>query len=96
VGPLSDTSESLVNIVAALGALVALTIAEREPDEEHAFGYERVECFATGLEGGPILLAVVSIVVAALPRLVHPATVSEVGWGIAVSTLASLINFGVA
>ena len=96
VGLLSDALESLVNLVAALGALVALTIAQQEPDEEHAFGYDKVEYFASGLEGALILLAAISIVVAAVPRLAHPQPVGAVGWGLAVSTVASLINLGVA
>jgi cation diffusion facilitator family transporter len=96
VGLLSDALESVVNLVAAIGALVALTVAEREPDEEHAFGYEKAEYFASGLEGGLILVAAVSIVVTAMPRFIHPEPVSEVGWGLAVSTLASLINLGVS
>jgi len=96
VGLLSDALESLVNLVAALGALVALTVAEREPDEERAFGYEKAEYFASGLEGALVLVAAVGIVVTAVPRLLRPEQVSEVGWGLAVSTLASLVNLGVA
>ena len=42
VGLLSDALESLVNLAAAIVALVALTIAAREPHEEHPFGYENV------------------------------------------------------
>jgi cation diffusion facilitator family transporter len=96
VGLLSDALESLVNLVAALGALVALTVLEREPDEERAFGYEKVEYFASGLEGALILVAAVGIVVTAVPRLIHPASISEAGWGLVVSALASLVNLGVA
>ena len=96
VGLLSDALESLVNLVAALGALVALTVLEREPDEERAFGYEKVEYFASGLEGALVLGAAVGIVVTAVPRLLRPEHVSEVGWGLVVSTVASLVNLGVA
>jgi cation diffusion facilitator family transporter len=96
VGLLSDALESLVNLVAALGALVALTVAEREPDEERAFGYEKAEYFASGLEGALVLVAAVGIVVTAVPRLLRPEPVNEVGWGLVVSTLASLVNLGVA
>lgn len=38
VGLLSDALESVVNLAAALLALLLLTIAERPPDEEHAPG----------------------------------------------------------
>ena len=38
VGLLSDALEPLANLVAAIVALAALTIAAREPHEEHAYG----------------------------------------------------------
>jgi cation diffusion facilitator family transporter len=96
VGLLSDALESLVNLVAAIVALVVLTIAAREPHEEHAFGYEKAEYFSSGIEGGLILLAAVSIMVTAAERLLHPLPVAEVGVGLAISVLASLVNLGVA
>jgi cation diffusion facilitator family transporter len=92
VGLLSDTLESLVNLVAAIAALIALTIAEKEPDEEHAYGHAKAEYFSSGLEGALILLAAGAIVFTAVPRLLDPQPISDVGWGLAVSTVASVIN----
>ncbi len=96
VGLLSDALESLVNLVAAIAALIVLTVAEKAPDEEHAFGHGKAEYFSSGLEGALVLVAAAAIVVTALPRLTHPVAVDQVGWGLAVSTLATLINLGVA
>ena len=96
VGLLSDALESIVNLIAAIVALVALTIAAREPHDEHAFGYEKVEYFASGTEGGLILVAAISIIVTAFERLLHPVALVEVGWGLAISVLASLVNLGVS
>lgn len=96
VGLLSDALESLVNLVSAIVALIALTIAARPADEEFAFGYSKVEFFSSGFEGGMILLAAVAIAVAALPRLFAPQPLEQVGIGLAVSITASLINLGVS
>jgi len=96
VGLLSDALESLVNLVAALGALVALSVAERAPDEEHAYGYEKAEYFSSGLEGALILVAAISIVVAAVPRLLAPRPIETVGFGLAVSGVATVLNLIVA
>jgi cation diffusion facilitator family transporter len=96
VGLLSDALESVVNLVAAVVALVALSVAAREPDEERAYGYQKAEYFSSGTEGGLILVAAVGIVVTAINRLLHPAEIEAVGWGLAVSALASAINLGVA
>src|SRR5919198_6418051 len=57
VGLLSDALESLVNLVAASVALVVLTIAAHPADEEHPYGYDKVEYFSSGVEGGMIFLA---------------------------------------
>lgn len=96
IGLLSDALESLVNLVTAIVALAALSIAARPADEEFSYGYSKVEFFSSGFEGGMILLAAGSIAATALPRLVRPQPLEQVGLGLVVSIAASLINFGVA
>lgn len=96
VGLLSDAVESLVNLAAAIMALFMITIAERPPDEEHAYGHTKAEYFSSGLEGALILLAAVMIVWSAIPRLINPQPLESVGIGLLVSVTASLINLGVA
>jgi len=96
VGLLSDALESVVNLVAALVAVVALRYAAAPPDEDHAYGHEKAEYFASGLEGGLIFFAGLAIIVSAVPRLLHPRPLEHVGLGLAVSTGASLVNLVVA
>ncbi len=96
VGLLSDALESLVNLAAALMALGMLTIAARPPDEEHAYGHNKAEYFSSGVEGALILLAAASIGYTAIDRLFHPQPIEQVGLGLIISVLASLVNFGVA
>jgi cation diffusion facilitator family transporter len=96
VGLLSDALESGVNLVAAIIVLVVLTISARPPDEEHAYGHSKAEFFSSGAEGGLILVAAASIIMAAIPRLIDPQPLEQVGLGLAVSVVASLINLGTA
>jgi cation diffusion facilitator family transporter len=96
VGLLSDALESIVNLVGGLMALAMLTIAARPADEDHAYGHSKAEYFSSGVEGTLILIAAVSIVVAAIPRLITPRPLEQVGLGLAVSVAASLVNLGVA
>jgi cation diffusion facilitator family transporter len=96
VGLLSDALESFVNLAGALMALSMLSIAARPPDEDHPYGHGKAEYFSAGVEGTLILIAAVSIAVAAIDRLLHPRPLEQVGVGLAVSVLASLINFAVA
>jgi cation diffusion facilitator family transporter len=96
VGLLSDALESLVNLAGALMALSMLTIASRPPDEDHPYGHGKAEYFSAGVEGALILIAALSIAVAAVDRLLHPRPLEQVGPGLAVSIVASLVNLGVA
>ena len=96
VSLLSDALESLVNLVSAIIALIALHIASRPADEEFSFGYSKVEFFSSGFEGGMILVAAGSIIVTAVPRLINPQPLEQVGLGVIVSVVASLINLGVS
>ncbi len=96
VGLLSDALESQVNLVAALTALWALTLAAKPPDAGHAFGYSKAEYFSSALEGLLILVAAISIMVAAIDRIYHPQPIEQIGWGLVVSMIAAAINGGVA
>jgi cation diffusion facilitator family transporter len=95
VGLLSDAAESVVNLVAAVVAIVALRVAVKPADEEHAYGHAKAEYFSAGVEGALIVIAALTIAVTALGRLVDPQPIDDVGVGVAVSTVASLINLGV-
>lgn len=96
VGLLSDAIEGLVNLFAALFAFWALTVAERPPDEEHAYGHTKVEYFASGLEGALILVAAVSIAWAAIQRLMNPQPLEDLGVGLLIAAAAAAINGVVA
>jgi len=96
VGLLSDALESLVNLAAAVIALVALTIAQRPADDKHAFGHTKAEYFSSAIEGGLIILAAASIIVSAIPRLMNPVALENMSAGLLVSTGASMINLVVS
>jgi cation diffusion facilitator family transporter len=96
VGLLSDAAESGVNLVAAFVALVALTIAARPPDHDHQFGHTKAEYFAAAIEGIMIFVAAVFIIWAAVERFVRPEPIDNVGTGLAVSVVASVVNGVVA
>ena len=96
IGFLSDALESGANIIAAVITLVALTVAARPPDREHAFGHSKAEYLSSGAEGTLILVAAVVIAVQAVQRLFDPQPLAQVGLGVAVSAVAAAINFGVA
>jgi cation diffusion facilitator family transporter len=92
VGLLSDALESLVNLAGAVMALAMLNLAAQPADENHAYGHGKAEYFSSGFEGLLILLAAIAIGVTAIERLLHPQPIEQVGIGLAVSVIASIIN----
>lgn len=96
VGLFSDALESGVNLLAAVTAYFSLRYAARPADETHTFGHEKIEYFASGLEGGLILLAGIGTAVYAVDRIVNPQPLQrlEIGTGIAIA--ASAVNLVVA
>jgi cation diffusion facilitator family transporter len=96
VGLLSDAIESFINLAAGVMALAMITVASRPPDEGHQYGHGKAEYFSSGLEGGLILAAALSIAAAAVNRLLNPQPLEQIGLGMAISGLAALINLAVA
>ncbi|MCY7348454.1 MAG: cation diffusion facilitator family transporter [Pyrinomonadaceae bacterium] len=92
VGLLSDALESVINLVAAGVALYIIKIAAAPPDDDHAFGHDKAEYFASGIEGTLIFFAAVGIIYTAVPRLFAPQPVENISFGLVVSFVATLIN----
>ncbi|WP_157268496.1 cation diffusion facilitator family transporter [Azohydromonas aeria] len=92
VGLLSDALESLVNVAGASFALAMVTLAARPPDEEHPYGHHKAEYFSSGFEGVLILVAALAIVWAAVHRLLQPQPLEELGPGLALSVVSSVLN----
>jgi cation diffusion facilitator family transporter len=96
VGLLSDALESLVNLAAAIVALIALSAAARPEDEEHRYGHSKAEYFSSGFEGALIMLAAASIIYTSVHRLLSPKPIEQLALGAGISVVASLINLIVA
>jgi cation diffusion facilitator family transporter len=95
-GLLSDGLEGIVNLFAALFALIIVHWAARPADEEHAYGHEKADYLAAAVESLLILGAAATIGYLAVQRLLHPVHLSHIAIGVAVSAAASLINLVVA
>jgi cation diffusion facilitator family transporter len=96
VGLLSDAIEAVVNLIGGIMALSMLTVAARPADEDHAYGHSKAEYFSSGVEGGLIVVAAVSISATAVPRLLAPKPLSQIGIGLAISMAATLVNLVVS
>jgi cation diffusion facilitator family transporter len=92
VGLLSDALESLVNLAAALFALLMVTVAAQPADAEHPYGHHKAEYFSAGFEGVLIVAAALAIVWEAVGRFAHARPLESLGLGVALSVAASVLN----
>jgi len=92
VGLLSDALESVVNLVAAILALIAIAAAAKPADERHHFGHGKAEYLSAGAEGVMILVAAALIVYAAVDRLLNPQPLEDLGIGLAITVGATVVN----
>ena len=96
VGLLSDATESVVNLTAAILALTAITVAMRPADTDHAYGHGKAEYFSSGIEGVLIIVAALGIAYAAISRFITPQALTNLGPGLLLALVSSVINFTVA
>lgn len=93
VGLLSDATESLVNLAAAMLALTALAVAGQPADRNHAYGHGKAEYFSSGAEGVLIIVAACGIVWTAVNRFLDPRPLESLGVGLAMALVASVVNW---
>ena len=88
----SDALESIINVVAAGAALLALTVSTRPADANHPYGHDKAEYFSAVLEGVLIVLAALAILREAWAGFLEPRPLDAPVAGLALNALASLIN----
>lgn len=88
----SDALESIINVVAAGAALLALYVSQRPADKNHPYGHTKAEYLSAVAEGVLIVLAALSIMKVAVPDLWHPRPLTDSFTGLGVNLLASVIN----
>ncbi|GEE01539.1 transporter [Gordonia spumicola] len=96
VGLLSDAAESVVNLVASVGAFIALKVAARPSDDDHNFGHSKSEYFSAVVEGVMIVVAAGFIMYTAIERLINPHELESLGVGLLISVVATVLNGVVA
>ncbi len=88
----SDALESIVNVIAALAAFIAIGYAQKPADLGHPYGHHKAEYFSAVLEGVLIVVAALLIVNEAIGGLLAPKRIDAPGLGLAVNGLAALVN----
>lgn len=92
VALLSDALESIVNLVTAIAALIAIRVSKRPADKRHPFGHHKAEYFSAALEGMLIIVAALFILREAYDALLVPRALTEPALGILINVAATLLN----
>jgi cation diffusion facilitator family transporter len=92
----SDAIETLVNVTAALIALGVLKFISQPRDENHPYGHGKAEFISSAVEGGFVLSAALVIFVEGIKNLVSSNQIVFDQVGLAISIIATIINFFLA
>ena len=92
VALLSDGLESIVNVIAAVIAWLAIGYASRPADSDHPFGHHKAEYFSAVIEGVLIVMAALLIAREALASLGNPVLPQAPGLGLGINAGAAVIN----
>jgi cation diffusion facilitator family transporter len=88
----SDALESIINVVTAVAAFMAVRLSAAPADANHPYGHHKVEYFSAVLEGVLIIVAALAILREAYFGLLSPRMMDAPMQGLAVNALAGVIN----
>ena len=88
----SDALESIINVVTALAALMAVRLSAEPADKNHPYGHHKVEYFSAVLEGVLIIIAALAILREAYSGFLNPKAIDAPALGLAINGAATLIN----
>lgn len=93
VAILTDALESTVNVVAGLIGWYSLYVASKPRDTDHPYGHGKAEFLSAAVEGTLIIIAGFIIIYEAINNFIHPHTIQQLDWGIAIVALTAAINY---
>ena len=88
----SDALESIINLVTAVAALIAIRTSAKPADSSHPYGHHKAEYLSAVLTGGLIVVASLVILREAYFGLLNPKQVDAPWEGLIVNGLATAIN----
>lgn len=88
----SDALESIVNVIAAVGAWWAIKVSYRPADNNHPFGHHKAEYISAVVEGVLIVVAALLICREAWSALQMPRAMEEPWLGLGINLVAGVIN----
>jgi len=92
VSVMSEAIHSGVDAIAAAIAYFAVKTSSKPADADHPFGHGKYENISGTVEALLIFVAAIWIIYEAIMKLLHPEPVEQIGWGIGVMAVSSIMN----
>lgn len=99
IGSIAIVAEALhsaMDLVAAIIAYYSIKKASAPPDEKHGFGHGKIENVSGIIEGFLIFLAAIWILYESVKAIKHDAPMGDMGWGIAIMAVSTILNYAVS
>ncbi len=89
---MSDAAESIIHVIAVAFAAFSLWLSARPANARFNYGYERIAFFSAGFEGALIIIAALTIIVAAIQKWMAGLQIEQLGVGTAIVAAAGALN----
>jgi len=96
VAVLSEAMHSGIDLLAALIARYSVKKSAEPADKDHRYGHGKYENLSGMIEGALIFVAAAWIIYEAVGRLQGEAAIEQVGLGMVVMGISSVVNFAIA
>jgi cation diffusion facilitator family transporter len=96
VAVISEAVHSGIDLLASAVAFISIRKAAQPADRDHPFGHGKFENLSGAFEALLIFLAAGLIIYEAVGKLRHPVMVENLGWGMAVMLIATVVNIVVS
>ncbi len=88
----SDALESIINVITAIAAFIAIRVSAIPADEGHPYGHTKAEYFSAVLEGVLIVVAALAILREAWHGFFNPHPLDAPLTGILINSVATAVN----
>lgn len=88
---ISDAVHSLSDVLATLISKIGAELSNKAPDEEHPYGHDKIESFATVILGAILIGTGMAIGISAVKKLVSP-TLDEAGLPTVLPMIAAVVS----
>jgi len=96
VSIISEAIHSFMDLLASVIAFFSVRISDTPADEIHPYGHGKFENISGVVEALLIFVAAFWIIFEAVKRIIHPAEVGKIGFGLAVMIISAIINIFVS